>query len=145
MPPYAKSTLQSMENQLVIEGLRVKLAEIQAAIRMGEQRLVTLAAEKDIIIRALAIMGADTAEGAVSLGIASGAFTRTILEVIRDADRALCVREIAEVLAQRAGRPLDKREVNLVVARVRNAMPRLSERLTGELQGRTTFWRIKII
>lgn len=50
------------------------------------------------------------------------------------------MREIAEVLAQRAGRPLDKRELNLVVARVRNAMPRLGDALDGELRGRTTFW-----
>lgn len=132
-----------MENQLVIEGLRVKLAEIQAAIRTGEQRLKALASDKDTITRTVAIMGSDTAEGAVSLGIASGAFTRTILEVIRDAEQALCVREIAEVLAIRAGRSLDKREFNLVVARVRNAMPRLSDRLEGELRGRTTYWKIR--
>jgi hypothetical protein len=46
-----------MENQLDIQGLRVKLAEILAVIRTGEQRLVTLANEKDTITRALAIMG----------------------------------------------------------------------------------------
>jgi hypothetical protein len=132
-----------MENQLVIEGLRVKLAEILAAIRTSEQRRVTLANEKDTIIRALAIMGSETPEGVVSLGIASGAFTRTILEVIRDTDRSLCVREIADVLAQRAGRPLDRREFNLVVARVRNAMPRLSDRLDGEMRGRTSYWNAK--
>jgi hypothetical protein len=80
-----------MENQLVIEGLRVKLAEIQAAIRMGERRLKALASDKDTISRALAIMGSDTGEGAVSLGIASGTFTRTILELIRDAESgAVC-------------------------------------------------------
>lgn len=132
-----------MENQLVIDGLRVKLAEIQAAIRTGEQRLVTLASERDVITRALAIMGSEVPEGAVSLGIATGALRRTILEVLRDADRALCVRDIAEVLGVRAGRPLDKREFNLVVARVRNAMPRLSDRLHGGLEGRTTYWSIK--
>ena len=132
-----------MENQLVIEGLRVKLAEIQAAIRTGEQGLKAQANDKDTITRALAIMGSDTIEGAVSLGIASGAFTRTILEVIRDADRAMCVREIAETLAVRAGRPLDKREFGLVVARVRNAMPRLSDRLDGELRNRTVYWQLK--
>jgi hypothetical protein len=132
-----------MENQLVIEGLRVKLAEIQAAIRTGEQRLRALGRDKDTINRALAIMGASNEEGAVSLGIASGAFTRTILEVIRNASRPMSVRDIAEVLAQRAGRPLDKREFNLVVARVRNAMPRLSDRLHGELRDRTVYWDIK--
>jgi hypothetical protein len=57
--------------------------------------------------------------------------------------RALYVREIAEVLVQRAGRPLDKREFNLVAARVRNAMPRLADRLDGELKGRATYWSIK--
>lgn len=88
-------------------------------------------------------MGAETVEGAVSLGIPSGAFTRTILEVLRDSGQPLCVREIADTLAKRSQRSLDKREFNLVVARVRNAMPRLSDRLEGELRGRTTFWRVK--
>lgn len=55
----------------------------------------------------------------------------------------MCVREIADVLAQRAGRPLDKRGLGQVVARVRNAMPRLSDKLDGELRGRTTYWLIK--
>jgi hypothetical protein len=135
--------IKLVENQYVIDGLRVKLAEIQAAIRAGEQRLVALANDKDIITRALAIMGSDTAEGAVSLGIASGAFSRTILEVIRDASQPMTVRDMAGVLAKRAGRPLDKRELELVVARVRNAMPRLSDKLDGELQGRTVYWRVK--
>jgi hypothetical protein len=132
-----------MENQLVIEGLRVKLAEIQAAIRTGEQRLKALARDQETITKALAIMGSENVEGAVSLGIATGAFTRTILEVIRDADRPLCVREIAYVLTQRAGRQLNKREFNLEVARIRNAMPRLSDQLDGKLRERTTFWQIK--
>jgi hypothetical protein len=55
-------------------------------------------------------MGSDPAEGVVSLGIAAGAFTRTIREVIRDGGQSMCVREIAEVPARRGGRPLDKRE-----------------------------------
>ena len=71
------------------------------------------------------------------------AFNRTILEVIRDAGQPMAVREIAHVLAQRPGRPLDKREVGLVVARVRNAMPRLSDRLDGSQRERTTHWTTK--
>lgn len=131
-------------NQYAIDGLKVKLAEINAAGRAAEQRVKALAADKAVIMEALRIMGAETGEGAVSLGIASGAFTRTILEVIRDSDRPMCVREIAHVLVQRAGKLLDRRETNLVVARVRNAMARLSDQLNGELRERTTFWRIKV-
>jgi hypothetical protein len=88
-------------------------------------------------------MGSDPAQEGVTLGIQSGAFTRTILEVIRDAGQPLYVREIAEVLAKRAGRPLDKREFGLVMARVRNAMPRLGDQLDGELRGRATYWAIQ--
>ena len=37
----------------------------------------------------------------MSLGIATRAFTRTILELIRDAGQPLCVREISDILAKR--------------------------------------------
>ena len=132
-----------MSNQYAIDGLKVKLAEIAAAIWETEKRLVVLGGDRDTIMAAIRIMGGSAQEGAVSLGIASGAFTRTILEVLRDAAQPMTVRDIADVLIGRAGRPLDRRETNLVVARVRNAMPRLSDRLEGELKERTTYWRVK--
>ena len=66
------------------------------------------------------------------LAIASRAFTRTILEVLKDSDQPMTVRDIADVLVTRAERPLDRREVNLVGA---ERVPRLSDRLTGELGG----------
>jgi hypothetical protein len=130
-------------NQYAIDGLKVKLGEIASAIREGERRLKSLASDRAIIVEALRIMGGDATEEAVALGIRPGTFTRTILDVLRDADGPLCVRDIADVLAKRSERPLDKREVNLVVARVRNVMPRLSDQLDGELRERTTFWRVK--
>src|SRR5436309_495469 len=108
-----------MSNQYAIHGLKVRLAEISAAFGQREKRLKTLGEHRTIITQALALMGENPAEGAVSLGIASGAFTRTILEVLRDSDQPLGVRGIADVLIKRAGRPLDRRETNLVVARVR--------------------------
>lgn len=132
-----------MSNQYAIDGLKVKLGEIASAIREGERRLKSLASDRVIIVEALRIMGGDATEGAVALGIRPGTFTRTILDVLRDASGPLCVREIADVLAKRSERPLDKREHNLVVARVRNVMPRLSDQLDGELRERTTYWRIK--
>lgn len=89
-------------------------------------------------------MGSDTSEGAVSLGIASGEFSRTILEALRDASEPLGVRGIADALIARAGKTLDRRETNLVVAPgCGTAMPRLSDRLEGELWERTTFWSVK--
>jgi hypothetical protein len=124
-----------MRNQYVTDGLRVKLAEIQAAIRASEQRIKELTSAKATITDALRIMGSDTGEGAVALGIQPGTFTRTILEVLRDADGPRCVREIAGKLAGRSERPLDKRQFNLVVARVRNVMPRLSDQLEGGITG----------
>ena len=53
------------------------------------------------------------------------------------------MREIAETLALQAVRHLDKREFGLVVAKVRNAMPRLSDRLEGELREGTKYWQVK--
>jgi hypothetical protein len=84
-----------------------------------------------------------TPRKACRLAIQSGAFTRTILETLRDAGEPLSIRQMAERLSGRAGRPLDAREFNLLVARVRNAVPRLGDKLDGELRDRTTFWRVK--
>jgi hypothetical protein len=81
-------------------------------------------------------------EGAPALGIRQGTFSRTILDVPRDADGPLCVRDIADVIAKRSDRPLVKRELNPVVDRVRNVVPRLNDQLEGELRDRTTFWRV---
>lgn len=132
-----------MKNQLAIEGLRVKLNEISNALRACEQRIAQLTADKATIHAALKVMGSDSNEGAVSLGIQRGAFSRTILEVLRDAPEPLTVREIALGLARKGGKELDGAALALVVARVRNAVPRMSEQLEGELQGRTTFWSIR--
>lgn len=132
-----------MSNQYAIDGLKVKLSEISAGIRGTEQRLKTLASERVTISEALRIMGAETNEGAVSLGIATGAFSRTILEVLRDAEQPMGVRDIAAVLARRAPRPLDKRESGLLNQRIRNVIPRLSDQLEGELRDRTTYWRVR--
>src|ERR1019366_184484 len=129
-----------MSNQYAIDGLKVKLAEIAAAIRESERRLKSLASDRAVIVEGLRIMGGDAMEGAVALGIRPGTFTRTILDVLRNADGPLCVRDIADVLAKRSDRPLDRRERNLVVARVRNVMPRLSDQLdrTSRLKSRNS-------
>lgn len=55
----------------------------------------------------------------------------------------MTVREIALALVRRGGKELNGSALALVVARVRNAMPRLGDQLDGELRGRTTFWRVK--
>lgn len=132
-----------MENQLVIEGLRVKLNEISNAIRSCEQRIAHLTADKATIHAALKVMGSDSNEGAVSLGIQRGAFSRTVLEVLREAPEPMGVRQIAEAMTRRSGKTLDGKALGLVVARVRNALPRMGELLEGEIRGRATFWRIK--
>jgi hypothetical protein len=69
-------------------------------------------------------------------GIPRGAFIRRILEVLREAGEPLSTRGIAETLA--GEKALVKRQMDLLVARVRNALPRLSDTLEGELRVRTT-------
>ena len=133
----------NMENQLVIEGLRVKLNEISNAIQAAEQRIAHLTADKATIHAALKIMGSDSNEGAVSLGIQRGAFSRTILDVLRESGEFMMVREIARALVKRGGKDLAGPAFNQVVARVRNAVPRMSEHLDGELRKRTTYWKVK--
>lgn len=130
-------------NQYVTDGLRVKLAEIHNAIRATEQRLKVLTADKATVMRALRLFEAEETPGTFSLGIQIGAFRRTILDTLREADAGLSARDIADRLASRAGRPLERQEFNMLVARVRNAIPRMSDRLEGELRDRTTYWRVK--
>jgi hypothetical protein len=64
-----------------------------------------------------------SAEGAASPGIVARALARTILELIRNAGHSLFVREISDIPAERSVRHFDRRECNLVIARVTNAMP----------------------
>ena len=132
-----------MKNQLIVEGLRVKLNEISNAIRQCEQRIKTLTADKATIRAALKFMGSESNEGSVALGIQNGVFSRTILDVLRDASEPMTVRDIAAALMKRSGKDPDGHEFGLVVARVRNAVPGMSEHLDGTLQGRTTYWTIK--
>jgi len=86
-------------------------------------------------------MGAVHNEGAVALGIQRAAFARTILGVLRRASEPISARQIAEI--EQSGRDMDARSARMVMDRVRNAMPRLSDKLDGELRGRTTYWSIK--
>jgi hypothetical protein len=131
-------------NQYVTDGLRVKLAEIQATIRATNQRLKVLEAERLTINRALRLFEPEDApKSAAALGYPAGAFSRVILDTLRQASEPLSARQIAEKLTESAERPLDKREFGGLLARVREAMPRLSDRLDGELRERTTYWRVK--
>ena len=130
-----------MSNQYVIDGLRSRLAEIQATIRATEQRLRTLAHDKATIAGALRLFENEANPDRVSLGIQSGAFARTILDTLRQAEGPLSARGIAEALVQ--GKTLDKADFNMLIARVRNALPRLSDKLEGERRERTVFWRVK--
>jgi hypothetical protein len=88
-------------------------------------------------------MGSDGKEGAVSLGIQRDGISRTVLEMVRDSSEPMAIREIAGPLAGGGGKDLDGPAVALVVARVRNAVPRLPGRLDGDLTGRATYWSIK--
>lgn len=133
-----------MSNQYVVDGLRVKLAEIQSAIRTTEQRLKVLASERETVIKALRLFDDQGQAGTFSLGIATGSFARTILETIRDSDFPLCARDIAERLATRSEKPLDKSEMQRLLGRVRNGLSRLSDQLDGELRDRTTYLRVKV-
>jgi hypothetical protein len=75
--------------------------------------------------------GADS-KSIAPLGFRSGGFSRTILEAIREADVPVCAREIAERLAVN----LDKAEFTGLLARVREAVRRMSDKLDGDLRGR---------
>jgi hypothetical protein len=92
-----------MSDQIVTDGLRVKLAEIATAIRTTEQRLRKLTADKATIAGALRLFDLEPTTPATTLGIKPGTFTRTILETLRDSPEPLSARQLAERLAERAG------------------------------------------
>ncbi|MGH9592036.1 MAG: hypothetical protein ACRD5L_03020 [Bryobacteraceae bacterium] len=129
-----------MPNTFVIDGLRVKLAEINATIRDTEHRLKCLGGDRATIQAALRLFD-DVGTEAPQLGIPRGSFNRTILDCLRRSDSALSARGIAETLA--GDKPLAKRQMLLLTARVRNALPRLSEHLDGEKREDATYWRVK--
>ena len=56
----------------------------------------------------------------------------------------ISARQIAEKLSEQNERPLDKWEFSGLLGRVREAVPRLSDKLDGELRDRTTYWRMKV-
>ncbi len=99
-----------MSNQYVTDDLRVKLAEIQTAIRATEHRLKGLMTDKATVTRALRLFEAEEPTGSISLGLPSGAISRTILDTIREAGVAVCTRDIADRMVGKVGRPLDKLE-----------------------------------
>src|SRR5258708_39281522 len=103
-----------MSNQYVTDWLRVKLAEIVATMRATEQRLRKLTHDRATITAALRLFDQDGTE-APTLGIPRGSFTRAVLETLRDADKPLSVREIAERLA--TGKTLDKHQMTMLGAR----------------------------
>ena len=124
----------------------MRLAGIAATIRATEQRLRALAADRATIQAAIRLFETEDGErpGAPSLGIQAGAFSRTVLDTLRRAETPLSARGIAEAMArERAGRALERQEIEMLVARVRNTLPRLSDKLDGELRDRTTFWRVR--
>ena len=71
----------------------------------------------------------------------SGELSRAILATIRKAGVPVSAPDIAKAMA--AGRTLDKREFDGLLARVRNGSTRLSDRLEGEFRDRTTYWRVR--
>ena len=87
--------------------------------------------------------GSDSNEGAVALGLQRDAFSRTILEVLREADEPMGIRDIAAARMKHSGKDLAGHEFDLVVARVRNAVPRMNEYLDGEARARATYRTVK--
>lgn len=54
----------------------------------------------------------------------------------------MSARGIAEALV--TGKAMDKADFGMLIARVRNALPRLSDKLEGEKRDRTVFWRVRV-
>ena len=117
-----------MANELITNGLRVTLAEIQAAIRATERRFRNLALDKASLTATPRLFD-DPGTETPTVAIPRGSFNRTILETLRNSPYPLSVRTIVDRMA--GDKVPDKRQMGLLVARGRNAIPRLSDKLAA--------------
>jgi hypothetical protein len=137
--------IATMANEMLIEGLRTKLADIQNQSREVERQLRRLTTDRNIVLSALRLFeepGHSQTPGQKQ----RGTLVRSIYETLGKTDEALPPRRIAERLAARGKRTLTPREFEYLLSRVRAALPRLSDKLTSEMRegDQAVYWRIRV-
>lgn len=125
-------------DELLVNGVKAKLAEIAEVKKAAEARLKRATTEEATLRATLRLFGADAAVVEGVGGRPRGSLLEAILEVVVGAGEAVTIREISEALA--SGQALGKTEMGLLQARVRNSMPRLGDKVRGQLRDRVMYW-----
>jgi hypothetical protein len=140
-----------MGDTFVISGLRKKRAELSGELIAAEKRVLQLRADIECVDGAIRLFDPDAEPRKIrpvrarraSGPIPRGQCSRAILDMLRQAENPMTVREVAAQLA--ADYRIDatnKGAMHALVAKVRNTL--IHQRgLTSELRGATKAWRAK--
>lgn len=138
-----------MENSFVISGLKAKRAEIDGELRLAERRLAQLAADLAAIDATLRLFDPSVVPAAIKprlrrgRPVASGSFTRTVMDVLREASQPLTAREIAAQSAAALGLDVGTaRAMQRVIGQVRNVLARARDGVASEKVGDLVRWKV---
>src|ERR1700690_1548430 len=133
-----------MENEAVIAGLKRKRAEIDGELRLAERRMAQLAGDLGAIDATLRLFDPSLVPANIKPRLRrqrrsaalSGSFTRTVMDVLREASQPLTAREIGAAVATRLA--LDvvaPRAMQRVIGQVRNVLARVRSGIVSEKDG----------
>ena|ERR1700743_1259741 len=141
-----------MSEPHVVSALKDKRAEIAGALQVAEQHIIQLRADLATVDRAILIFDPDakpeTIRPVVRRGsrpmFRSGGWTRSVLNVLRRAEKPLPVRDIAMLVAVENGLPVDTPEqVGRLCNKTRNTLARQRAGLLAkDWEGATVVWRV---
>lgn len=137
-------------NSFVVSGLKAKRSEIDGELRLAERRVAQLHADLGAIDATLRIFDPIVQVRAIKPrlkrgrppSIPSGSFSRTVLDVLREAGAPMTVREIAvKAAAVLALDMATARAMQRTIGQVRNVLARTREGLVSEKDGDVVRWR----
>lgn len=141
-----------MSEPHVISALKDKRAELAGELQVIEQRIVQVRSDLATLDRTLCIFDPDAKPHLIRAvvrrsrpaGFRPGGWTRTVIDVLRRADRALSVREIATLVAGEKSLAVETPEqIGRLTNKVRNTLARQREGLlTKSWDGHTAMWRV---
>ena len=139
-----------MENDLVVAGLKRKRAELDGELRLAERRVAQLGADLGAIDATIRIFDPSVQVRTIKprlkrgrpASIPAGAFSRTVLDVLRQASEPLSTREIGAGVASALGLDVSTaRAMQRTIGQVRNVLARTREGLVSERDGDAVRWK----
>ena len=141
-----------MAESHVLSALRDKRADFAGALQVAEQRIIQLRGDLATVDRAILIFDPDAKPERIRAVVRRGprpsfprgGWTRTVIGVLRRADRALSVREITVLVAEETSMDIEAAGVmNRLSNKVRNTLARQREGLLArEWKDSIVLWRV---